>query len=87
MDAHKNTSQSKNILSQKGDENMTKKEREQMHDKLTLQMMENVNRHAAVQEMIQEEEKEGSDMVKLTVAFCAGCLVTVGAASMLLTMI
>ena len=49
-------------------------------------MMENVNRHAAVQEMIQEEEKEGSDMVKLTVAFCAGCLVTV-AASMLLTMI
>lgn len=64
---------------------MTKKEREQMHDKLTLQMMENVNRHAAVQEMIQEEDKEGSDMVKLTVAFCAGCLVTVGA-SMLLTM-
>lgn len=65
---------------------MTKKEREQMHDKLTYQMMENVNRHAAVQEMIQEEEKEGSDMVKLTVAFCTGCLVTV-AASMLLTMI
>lgn len=65
---------------------MTKKEREQMHDKLTLQMMENVNRHAAVQEMIQEENKEGSDMVKLTVAFCAGCLVTL-AASMLLTMI
>lgn len=65
---------------------MTKKEREQMHDKLTFQMMENVNRHAAVQEMIQEEEKEENDMVKLTVAFCAGCLVTV-AASMLLTMI
>ena len=65
---------------------MTKKERELMHDKLTHQMMENVNRHADVQEMIQEEEKEGSDMVKLTVAFCAGCLVTV-AASMLLTML
>lgn len=65
---------------------MTKKERELMHDKLTYQMMENVNRHAAVQEMIQEEEKEGSDIVKLTIAFCAGCLVTV-AASMLVTMI
>lgn len=65
---------------------MTKKEREQMHDKLTYQMMENVNRHADVQEMIQEADKEGSDMVKLTVAFCAGCLVTL-AASMLLTMI
>ena len=48
---------------------MTKKEREEMHDKLTYQMMENVNRHADVQEMIQEEDKEGSDMVKLTVAF------------------
>lgn len=57
-----------------------------MHDKLTYQMMENVNRHADVQEMIQEEDKEVSDMVKLTVAFCAGCLVTV-AASMLLTML
>lgn len=65
---------------------MTKKERELMHDKLTYQMMENVNRHAVVQEMIQEEGKEGSDMVKLTIAFCAGCLVTV-AASMLLTLL
>lgn len=65
---------------------MTKKERELMHDKLTYQMMENVNRHAVVQEMIQEEDKEGIDMVKLTIAFCAGCLVTV-AASMLLTLL
>lgn len=68
---------------------MTKKEREEMHDKLTYQMMENVNRHADVHVedvVIQEEDKEGSDMVKLTVAFCAGCLVTV-AASMLLTML
>lgn len=64
---------------------MTKKEREQIHERLTYQMMENVNRHAAVKEMIQEEEEEGSNMVKLTVAFCAGCLVTV-AASMLITM-
>lgn len=65
---------------------MTKKEREEIHDRLTYQMMENVNRHAAVQEMIQEEEKEGNDMVKLTIAFCAGSLVTL-AASMLVTMI
>lgn len=65
---------------------MTKKEREQIHERLTYQMMEKVNRHAVVQEMIREEEKEGSDIVKLTIAFCAGCLVTL-AASMLLTMI
>lgn len=65
---------------------MTKKEREEIHDRLTYQMMENVNRHAAVQEMIQEEDNEDSDMVKLTIAFCAGCLVTV-AASMLLTLL
>lgn len=65
---------------------MTKKEREQIHERLTYQMMENVNRHAEVQEMIKEEEEEGSNMVKITVAFCAGCLVTV-AASMLLTML
>lgn len=65
---------------------MTKKEREEIHDRLTYQMMENVNRHAAVQEMIQEEKKKGNDMVKLTIAFCAGCFVTL-AASMLVTMI
>lgn len=65
---------------------MTKKEREQMHDKLTLQMMENVNRHADVKELIKEEDKGSNEMIKLTVAFCAGCLVTV-AASMLLTML
>jgi F0F1-type ATP synthase assembly protein I len=65
---------------------MTKKEREQIHDRLTYKMMENVNRHADVQKMIQEKNKEDSDMVKIAVAFCAGCLVTV-AASMLLTMI
>lgn len=65
---------------------MTKKEREIMHDKLTYQMMENVNRHADVQEMIQEEDQEASNIIKMTIAFCAGCLVTL-AASMLLTMI
>lgn len=65
---------------------MTKKEREQMHDKLTFQMMENVNRHADVKKMIKEEDKESNEMIKLTIAFCAGCLVTL-AASMLLTMI
>lgn len=65
---------------------MTKKEREQMHDKLTFQMMENVNRHADVKKMIKEEDKESNEMIKLTIAFYAGCLVTL-AASMLLTMI
>lgn len=67
---------------------MTKKEREQIHDRLTYQMMENVNRHAAVQEMIQEETNENKDYnyaIKLTIAFCAGCLVTLGL-SQLITM-
>lgn len=64
---------------------MTKKEKEQIHDRLTYKMMENVNRHADVQKMIREKNKEDSDMVKITVAFCAGCLVTL-ASSMFITM-
>lgn len=66
---------------------MTKKEKELQHDRLTYQMMENVNRHAAVQEIIKEEQEEESNKyIELTVAFCAGCLVTLAASKLLMMM-
>lgn len=56
---------------------MTKKEKELEHERETLKMMANVNRHADVQALLNEEP-DTPVWIYYIVAFTTGCMTVLG---------